>query len=514
MEATSEGIRCEGMNKAYFSTAVVTFNYIFSSCYVLEVGAGNVSDFMNIFNYSESKYIDTDYKKDLLIDKKPRIITQHIPALQELQFSVSYVTGINVAGMDLEIRYRDSYLSTCGEGSKQHWWEMALSFQSIEGFEDLHIGLRLNSDIDQTMDRACYVSGHEHSCCTYRTSGQFMCQMKHHLSNKPSCRVESDGIKCTIHNVTTGNYCVMVEMIDDRCERGTVWNNNSYCVYNSEIIKVEPTSPPEAEPPPSPAAFDAILVAVVLAIVLMCVCLLVFFCRRRRRRSLDSGGTCHVGEVTVPRRPRILLLYARDCEPFMNMMVTLRQVLKEVTMCEVYDCFDPVSTEELCQNKTDWLRTHVSSPDVKVVLVENRCAVLQQRALMEHMKVIYKDPTWLDDLFLYGLRVLLEDLQTNVYERVFVVRIHGFTEEDDNLCHITPYTRYVIPQNTEKLLSSLYQESALEHIIILEDGDSSVQRLQDDIRMLQVFKQQNGDYLSNLLEMVTKQCVEKTELEV
>lgn len=48
---------------------------------MLEVGAGNVSDFMNIFNYSESKYIDTDYKKDLLIDKKPRIITQHIPAL-------------------------------------------------------------------------------------------------------------------------------------------------------------------------------------------------------------------------------------------------------------------------------------------------------------------------------------------------------------------------------------------------------------------------------------------------
>jgi hypothetical protein len=58
---------------------------------------------------------------------------------------------------------------------------------------------------------------------------------------------------------------------------------------------------------------------------------------------------------------------------------------------------------------------------VKVVLVESKCAVLQQMALMQHMKVIYKDPTWLDDLFLYGLRVLLEDLQTNVYERVFVV---------------------------------------------------------------------------------------------
>lgn len=59
---------------------------------------------------------------------------------------------------------------------------------------------------------------------------------------------------------------------------------------------------------------------------------------------------------------------------------------------------------------------------MKVVLIESKCAVLQQMALIQQMKVIYKDPTWLDDLFLYGLRVLLEDLQMNVYERVFVVR--------------------------------------------------------------------------------------------
>ena len=88
----------------------------------------------------------------------------------------------------------------------------------------------------------------------------------------------------------------------------------------------------------------------------------------------------------------------------------------------MYDCFDPVASEELGENKTDWLLTRIHSPDVKVVLVESKCAVLQQMALMQHVKVIYKDPMWLDDLFLYGLRLLLEDLQTNVYERVFVVR--------------------------------------------------------------------------------------------
>lgn len=89
---------------------------------------------------------------------------------------------------------------------------------------------------------------------------------------------------------------------------------------------------------------------------------------------------------------------------------------------QVYDCFDPVASEELCQSKTDWLLTHICSPDVKVVLVESKCAVLQQMALMQHMKVIYKDPKWMDDIFLYGLRVLLEDPQINVYEKVFVVR--------------------------------------------------------------------------------------------
>lgn len=53
-----------------------------------------------------------------------------------------------------------------------------------------------------------------------------------------------------------------------------------------------------------------------------------------------------------------------------------------------------------------------------------------------------------------------------------------------------------------------YRESALEHgLIIEEDSDNSMQKLQDNIRMLQVFKQQNGDYLNKLFETVMKECV-------
>jgi hypothetical protein len=88
----------------------------------------------------------------------------------------------------------------------------------------------------------------------------------------------------------------------------------------------------------------------------------------------------------------------------------------------VYDCFDPFVEEDLCQSKTDWLLTHITSPEVKVVVIESKCAALHQMALIQHMKIVYKEPTWLDDLFLYGLRILSEDLQKNTYGRIFVVR--------------------------------------------------------------------------------------------
>lgn len=28
-----------------------------------------------------------------------------------------------------------------------------------------------------------------------------------------------------------------MEIVDDRCVRDTVWNNDSYCVYNSKVCK-------------------------------------------------------------------------------------------------------------------------------------------------------------------------------------------------------------------------------------------------------------------------------------
>ena len=92
-------------------------------------------------------------------------------------------------------------------------------------------------------------------------------------------------------------------------------------------------------------------------------------------------------------------------------------------LLQVYDCFDPERAEEIALNKTDWLRKHMTYS--KIVLVENKCAVLHQKALLEQRKLRYRETvsTCVDDLFAYGLKMLTDDcFGRSMYERVLVVR--------------------------------------------------------------------------------------------
>lgn len=88
----------------------------------------------------------------------------------------------------------------------------------------------------------------------------------------------------------------------------------------------------------------------------------------------------------------------------------------------MYDCFDPILGEEVGWSKIDWIESHVSSEDCKIVVVESPVAVLHQQALVRRTKVGYREPTWLDDLFLYGLKTLTDDLKRNTYQDIFVIR--------------------------------------------------------------------------------------------
>lgn len=88
----------------------------------------------------------------------------------------------------------------------------------------------------------------------------------------------------------------------------------------------------------------------------------------------------------------------------------------------MYDCFDPILGEEVGQNKVEWIQSRMSSDNFKIVVIESSAAVIHQQALLHHSKVAYREPTWLDELFLYGLKALTDDVRRNTYQHVFVIR--------------------------------------------------------------------------------------------
>jgi hypothetical protein len=51
--------------------------------------------------------------------------------------------------------------------------------------------------------------------------------------------------------------------------------------------------------------------------------------------NINSILDFNVEEYPLPQIPNILLLYSRDCEQFMEVMITFRELLEEITGCEV-----------------------------------------------------------------------------------------------------------------------------------------------------------------------------------
>ena len=51
--------------------------------------------------------------------------------------------------------------------------------------------------------------------------------------------------------------------------------------------------------------------------------------------NVNSVLDFNVEEYPLPQIPKILLLYSRDCKQFMEVMITFRELLEEITRCKV-----------------------------------------------------------------------------------------------------------------------------------------------------------------------------------
>lgn len=88
----------------------------------------------------------------------------------------------------------------------------------------------------------------------------------------------------------------------------------------------------------------------------------------------------------------------------------------------MYDCFDHDLAEEIAAGAVEWLNRLLERDDVKIVMVETECAMLRQKALFEGVRLSYWEPTWLDDIFVQGLKAVESDKMSSQYDRVFVIR--------------------------------------------------------------------------------------------
>ncbi|GFG37443.1 hypothetical protein Cfor_07170 [Coptotermes formosanus] len=327
---------------------------------------------------------------------------------------------------------------------------------------------------------------------SHDSNGTFMCKRNGKKENEEiSCKKYNHNIECTLHNIASGNYCYYVTM------------SHVYCnPVNSKRGLHQKFTIPE-DPPPAKAQEQTADTYIILTVIFSCLvtaCVIVIITIRKRKSASLLELYFNVEEYPLPQIQKILLLYARDCEQFMKMMITFRDLLADMTKCKVYDCFDSGLGEEVGQSKVDWMRSHVSSDDFKIVVVESSVAVIHHQALLHYTKVSYREPTWLDELFIYGLKELTDDLQGKVYQRVFVIRFDGFTEENDFLKYLVPYKRYILPRHLGMLLDDLSLRSNLRAVPCFDDiNDGDLQKFDQDLKRLVNYKKLDPDYLDELI---------------
>ncbi|PSN56360.1 hypothetical protein C0J52_03733 [Blattella germanica] len=269
---------------------------------------------------------------------------------------------------------------------------------------------------------------------------------------------KNETINCRFFNVPPGNYCVHMSVMEPpKCPESSV------CHYYQTFHVSEISRVPDVGDEQISVVYVILAIAVCFLLITSFVVVVIIF---RRRWNNPGRVIIPKDDQSLLECPEILLLYPYDCKVFMEAMVTFRKVLEEKTGGKVYDCFDPSNAEELSMSKIDWMRRHISWRSMKILVIESAAAVLHQKALLQSTKVAYREPMWLDGLFLYALKALTDDIDSDNYERVFVVR-----------------------KSRRNLLT----------ISIDEDRNMNLLRLQQDIETLRNYKRQNPNYLQDML---------------
>ncbi|KAK9506341.1 hypothetical protein O3M35_008297 [Rhynocoris fuscipes] len=445
-----------------------TLKYVFTSKYKLDITPFNFGNQMNSCKSGEV-FIKTGYKKTL-IGNNPLDITPLIYKKGDLFVRVNNGGGI-LSADQLVFILKQTYRKGCGEG-----------------------GCRDRISIFQQ-------TGEYHNECCYRGYGE---------PRDCNCKWSNNSLACFFPKIPPGNYCIHLELSDLRCATNTLWTNSTHSC--SWYVPYYISEPPNLSYQPSKIKVDQyypllwILIALLIIIIIGSVILCIYFkayTQKIYRHYIPRYSTCSVPELSPLNKPKILLLYPRDCEHFMNIMRDFRSLLQELLHAQVYDMWDEENWDNVNEIGHQWAIKYIIDRNIKVIIVASKCSRIFEDALIHSKTVGYKClPDSFDQIFLYSFKecVTIANCSRDNYKRFFVVRWDEPGCEENRFISITPCTVYTLPQHLKDLTLEIHNMDPGE-VILNPKEISKIQKLYVSLAELQKFKLNNPNYLTEFLDV-------------
>ncbi|KAL1462585.1 hypothetical protein WDU94_014411, partial [Cyamophila willieti] len=202
------------------------------------------------------------------------------------------------------------------------------------------------------------------------------------------CTSETENeLVCSIENVDVGNYCVVMQFLDERCQ-----GSQSACSWHKMFVVNNKSSTPQSYSsliPPS-SSLDPYLSPTLLLIVSILMLLgvaAILVVRTCHRRSLSMSRYKHfilpmsrapssVVDTFPLRDKKLLLLYARDCEQVTSVITAFKMLLQSTGKCQVFDYWDIEHFNSVARNPMAWIDAHLSDDNTSVIILNTQVAQL------------------------------------------------------------------------------------------------------------------------------------------
>ncbi|XP_073977754.1 uncharacterized protein isoform X2 [Rhodnius prolixus] len=448
------------------SSEIMTFQakYVFTSLYHLEIKPHVGKNAMQPC-ITDKMFIETNYVKQLIGNTELGIQYDYKSHSQELNF------GIN------------------GGGNGLHLAEQVY-FKLLPGcWGNLGVTIFLKNGED---------SG---ECCKRNYTKISNC----------SCNWVNNILLCSFSEIQPGNYCVTVELEDPRCARPTLWAKSAKSCQWSNIYNISdstgalvPFKPPSVRLGEHKTLIWISTVGCISVILAVIICVYFKSYPKKIYHHYVSCAPLHTQQLSSINKPKILLLYPRDCEHFMNVMETFRSLLQEFLHAQVYDVWDIENWDTVNEAGYQWIFKYLTDKSIKVIVIASQCSKLFEIALINQKGIEYRgEPHCFDNLFLYSLKesLTLVSCSTDNYNRFFVVRLEEPGCEENRFGSITPCTVYTIPEHLKDLTLEIHNMDPGE-VILNPEETSKILQFSKSLDELKQFKLNNPNYLNDLINLI------------